>query len=141
MIRLLSVIFHLFLLSVPVLPVGVPAGAYAQQSDWKKAVELYRDVISGRRKMESLTAEERAMVLAVHRSLRRAAPSGASSECRDALERAQSAASEVASYSRRLSSCVEDGDHRDDCSSEFRRVRNAHSDYESAVSEVQSYCR
>lgn len=81
------------------------------------------------------------MVLAVHRALRRSAPSGATSECRDAYDRAQSAADDVVSYARRLISCVEGGDLRDDCSSEFSRLRSAHSDYESAVADVESDCR
>lgn len=81
------------------------------------------------------------MVLAIHRALRRSPPGGANSECRDAYDRARSAADDVVSYARRLISCVEGGDFRDDCSSEFSQLRSAHDDYESAVSEVESYCR
>ena len=62
------------------------------------------------------------------------------SDCQDARDQAQSAASDLASYSRRLQRCAENGDYSDDCSSEFRRVRSSHSDYESAVSEESSYC-
>ena len=65
---------------------------------------------------------------------------GASSECHDARRQAQSAASELASYSRRLQNCAESGDLSDDCSSEFRRVRNSYQDYESAVSSYSSEC-
>jgi hypothetical protein len=65
---------------------------------------------------------------------------GYGSECEDARDSAESAASDLASYSRRLQRCAEAGNYSDDCSSEFRRVRNSHSDYESAVSEVSSYC-
>ena len=62
------------------------------------------------------------------------------SDCEDARSNAESAASDLASYSRRLQRCADNGDFSDDCSSEFRRVRSAHGDYESAVSEVSSYC-
>ncbi len=62
------------------------------------------------------------------------------SDCEDSRDRAESAASDLASYSRRLQRCAENGDYSDDCSTEFRRVRSSHSDYESAVSEVSSYC-
>jgi hypothetical protein len=65
---------------------------------------------------------------------------GYNSDCEDAKSSAESAASDLSSYSRRLQRCAEAGDYSDDCSTEFRRVRSAHSDYESAVSEVSSYC-
>ena len=65
---------------------------------------------------------------------------GNDSDCEDARTTAESAASDLASYSKRLQRCAENGDYSDDCSSEFRRVRSSHSDYESAVSEVLSYC-
>ena len=73
-------------------------------------------------------------------ALKSQAPSDASSDCRDAWDNADSYASDVASYAKRLVRCVESGDYHDDCYSEFRRVKSAHSDYESAASEVSSYC-
>lgn len=71
----------------------------------------------------------------------RARSSAASEECRDSLNRAESAASELASYARRLQSCAEAGDFYDDCYAEFRRVKSSHFEYESAVAEVQSECQ
>ncbi len=65
---------------------------------------------------------------------------GYNSDCVNARSSAESAAGELASYARRLQRCAENGDYSDDCSSDFRRVRSSHSDYESAVSEVSSYC-
>ncbi len=133
----------LFLLGVTALTViagitaALPNSASAQQPD---PFELYRDFMLGRRSWDSLSEEERRQVLMIHRLLRRTESEGQTAECRDARQRARSAASDVVSYSRRLISCVE-GDFTDDCSSELRRVRNAHSDYESAVSDVSSYCR
>lgn len=61
-------------------------------------------------------------------------------DCYDAKERATSAASDLSDYARRLQRCAESGDISDDCSTEFRRLRNSHSDYESAVSDISSYC-
>ena len=117
-----------------------PAVAQSQSPDSARAAQLYREVMSGRRKVESLSPEELNAVLAIHRRLRRSTVTGGKPACRDAMERAESAAEDVASRGRRLISCVQNEDHRDDCSSEFRRLRSAHSDYESAVSEVQSEC-
>lgn len=65
---------------------------------------------------------------------------GEDQACAVARDAAQSAASELASTSQRLSRCAANEDFENDCSTEFRRVRFAHSDYESAVSEVQSDC-
>lgn len=134
---MVAVSFDLFIIP---LTTGAPVPAQ-QRPDWSKALQLYREVLAGRRSLDSLTPEERAMVLAVHRALQRSAPSGATSECRDAYDRAEAAADDVVSYARRLISCVEGSDLRDDCSSEFSRLRSAHSDYESAVADVQSDCR
>jgi hypothetical protein len=129
--------------TLPIPPLTLTA--YAQPSVQGRitpeAVQLYKDVMSGKRSIQSLTPDEKASVSAVYRLMRRSSrTTSQKAECRDALDRAESAAGDVASYGRRLISCVECGDHRDDCSSEFRRVHNAHSDYESAVSEVGSYC-
>lgn len=63
-----------------------------------------------------------------------------SSECHDAKSNAESSASDLSRYSRRLQQCAESGDYSDDCSSEFRRVQSAYGDYESAASDVSSYC-
>jgi hypothetical protein len=113
--------------------------AFAQ--DLQRGLRNYRDILAGRKTLEQLSTQEREEVLIIFRRLRsREAESGRSSDCRDARSRAESAASELAGYARRLQRCAEGQDFTDDCSSEFRRVKNAYSDYESAVSEVSSYC-
>lgn len=62
------------------------------------------------------------------------------SDCADARDRANSAASDLSGYARRLQRCADSGDFTDDCSTEFRRVKYAHGDYESAVSDISMYC-
>jgi len=69
-----------------------------------------------------------------------AAQYGYGTECEDARSRAESVASDLSSYARRLEQCADNQDFSDDCYTEFRRVKSAHGDYESAVSEVSSYC-
>jgi hypothetical protein len=70
------------------------------------------------------------------------AGSAAANECSDAADAYNSATSEISGYLRRYVGCVENSQGADDCSSEFRRLRNAQSDFESAVSQYQSYdCR
>jgi hypothetical protein len=120
------------------IPVCNPA-AFAQ--DLQRGIRNYRDIVAGRKTLEQLSTQEREEVLIIFRRLRsQRAESGRSSDCRDARSRAESAASDLAGYARRLQRCAEGQDFTDDCSSEFRRVRSAYDDYESAVSEVSSYC-
>jgi hypothetical protein len=62
------------------------------------------------------------------------------SECSNAKDDAESAASDLEYSARQLQMCASNEDFSDDCSSEFNRIRSAHSDYESAVSDYESYC-
>lgn len=62
------------------------------------------------------------------------------SDCTDAIDHAKSAASDLSDYARRLQRCADYADFSDDCSTEFRRVGYAHSEYESAVSDVSMNC-
>lgn len=117
----------------------LPAPGQAQ--DVQRGYRNYQEILRGTKKLEQLTPLERSEVLLIHRRLKARSDTGASSECRDARERARSAAQELGDYARRLRNCAESEDYSDDCSTEFRRVRNAHNDYESASGEVGSYCR
>ena len=105
-----------------------------------EAYQLYQQVLSGQNKIENLTPEQQRMVIAIHNALSRSSCDGCSEECRDAKEQAESYRSDLESYTKRLYRCVEGNDLTDDCYSEFRRVKSAHSDFESAVSNVSSYC-
>jgi hypothetical protein len=60
--------------------------------------------------------------------------------CNDAVSTYNSAISDVESALRRYTRCLTGSQGHDDCSSEFRRLKNAQSDFESAVSEYQSEC-
>jgi len=65
----------------------------------------------------------------------------ARADCDDAVQSYNSAISDIQSYLRRYTNCLSSSNGSDDCSSEFRRLRSAQSDYESAVSSYQQYCR
>jgi hypothetical protein len=58
----------------------------------------------------------------------------ATADCSDATNTYNSAISEVSDTIRRYTRCLSGSNGRDDCSSEFRRLKNAQSDFESAVS-------
>jgi hypothetical protein len=138
--KALAIFFRILLTVLPVI--GISSWQQANAQDWQRAFRNYQEVIEGKKKLEQLSPQERQEVFNVHRRVQAAqADSGASSDCRDAKSRAESAASELATYARRLRNCAEAQDYSNDCSSEFRRTRSAHGDYESAVSSVNSYCR
>lgn len=110
--------------------------------DFNRGLKNYQEIMAGRKKLDQLTPQERQEVIIIHTRVQASrAASGGSRECQNARSEAKSKASELADYARRLRSCAEAEDLSDDCDSEFRRVKNAHSDYESAVSDVSSACR
>lgn len=65
---------------------------------------------------------------------------GKEEECTDSRSQAETAATDLAHYARRLQRCAESLDFSDDCSLEFRKVKNAQGEYESAVADVGSLC-
>lgn len=109
-------------------------------ADINNSYHLYNQVITGQKKLESLTPDQQRQVIAIHTSLSRSNCDGCSDECRDAKEQAESYRSDLETYTKRLYRCVEGNDLTDDCYSEFRRVKSYQSDFESAVSDVSSYC-
>lgn len=112
----------------------------AQSPNYDQALKLYLQVINGQKKMQELSPEQQHQVIIIHRIISKTSDGNTSSECQDARDRARSAADDLATYARRLKSCAENHDYSDDCSSEYRRTKNAYRDYETAVSEVSSHC-
>jgi hypothetical protein len=62
-------------------------------------------------------------------------------ECREAIDKYNSATSDVSDALRRYANCVRDSVGHDDCSSEFSRSRSAQEDFESAVSAYETDCQ
>ncbi len=67
-------------------------------------------------------------------------PSVAFADCSDAISTYNSALSDIESYAKRYFRCIADSNGQDDCSSEFRKLKNAQSDFESAVSSYRLDC-
>jgi hypothetical protein len=61
-------------------------------------------------------------------------------ECQDAISQYNSAISDISTALRRYTNCVSGSNGQDDCSSEFRRLRSAQSDFEDAVSRYGLEC-
>lgn len=133
--RVRTLIFLIFAFGVLVsLPV------YSQ--DLQRGLKNYQEIMRGTKKFEQLSPQEKQEVIIIYQRLNaRKSGDNKSPDCQDALSGAESSASELADYARRLRNCAESQNYNDDCSTEFRRVRNSYSDYESAVSSVGSYCR
>jgi len=62
------------------------------------------------------------------------------SSCNEAVDAYNNTVNGIADHLKRYSRCVGGSEGRDDCSTEFRRLRNSQSSFESAVSNFQSEC-
>lgn len=110
--------------------------------DLQRGLKNYQAIMRGEKTLDQLSPQEKNEVILVYSRIKsRRSEDEDSPNCEDARSRARNAASELADYSRRLRNCAESEDFGNDCSSEFRKVKNYHSDYESAVSDISSYCR
>ena len=109
-------------------------------ADSNESFRLYQQVMSGQRKLESLSPEQQRQVIRIHGIMSRSSCDGCSDECRDARDQAESYRDDLERSTKRLYTCAEESNLTDDCYSEFRRVKSAHSDFESAVSDVGDYC-
>jgi len=123
-----------------IIVVGLSWSDSGFAQDLQRGLRTYQEIVSGKKKFEQLSPQEKNEVLLIFKKLKTRSGNGKSSDCRDAEDRAESAASDLSDYARRLRNCAESRDFNDDCSSEFRRVKNAYSDYEDAVSAFNSYC-
>ena len=65
----------------------------------------------------------------------------AQANCSDAIDTINSAISNLSNALQGYSRCLSDSNGRDDCSSEFRSLTKAQSDFEAAVSEYERECR
>jgi len=60
--------------------------------------------------------------------------------CQDAIDEYNQAISEIEYQLGRYTRCLSDSEGNDDCSTNFRRLRSAQGDFESAVNEFQREC-
>lgn len=111
--------------------------------DLQRGYRNYKALLNKQKKLQDLSPEEQKEVVIIIRALKRSGgyDQNDNAECREAREQANSAASELEDYARRLMNCASSLDFNDDCYTEFRRTKSAYDDYESAVSEVQSNCQ
>ncbi len=128
-------IIMVFTVTLGLLFLVIPCNA-----DSNEAIQLYQQVISGQKKLGALTPEQQDQVMMIHSLMSRNSCDGCPDECKDAREQAESSRSDLEGYINRLYRCVNGNDLTDDCHSEFRRVKSTQGDFESAVSDVGSYC-
>ena len=65
---------------------------------------------------------------------------GASAECAEARDHYLSAVDGVREYLGRYVQCITTSNGLEDCSSEFRRLSNAHTEFEKSVEEFRADC-
>ena len=68
-------------------------------------------------------------------------PLNAGYDCESSVNEYKTAVSEISYTANKYIRCVENSSATDDCSSEFRRLKNAQDDFETAVSDISTYCR
>ncbi|MGN6094271.1 MAG: hypothetical protein ACTHOL_18120 [Luteibacter jiangsuensis] len=117
----------------------VPISAIAQDSE--RGLRNYQAIVNGQKRLDSLSPEEQREVIFVYRAMKDAHDGTNTTECQSAREGARAAASESLGYAKRYMQCLANADLTEDCSSEFRREKNAQEDYENAVLSVQGECR
>jgi hypothetical protein len=61
-------------------------------------------------------------------------------ECQNAISEYNAAVSDISTVLRRYTRCISGSQGRDDCSTEFRRLRSVQNDFENAVSRYTSEC-
>ena len=66
--------------------------------------------------------------------------SGASADCQEARDHHLAVVEEIREYLGRYVQCITISPGREDCSSAFRRLSNAQSEFEKAVEELRSEC-
>ena len=82
----------------------------------------------------------RLVALAIVTILAPASTRAASEDCQDAIAKYNEAISDISSTLRRYTNCVSSSRGHNDCSSEFRRLKAAQSDFEDAVMKYGSEC-
>src|ERR1041385_872079 len=79
--------------------------------DYERGARNYQAILAGKKKFEQLSAEERQEVMIIMKAMRSSNRyRGKSSACRDAVQRAESAADDLEAYSGRLRSCAANRD-------------------------------
>ena len=111
-----------------------------QKCDMQKDIQNYYNVIGGKIDLKSLSPKETECMMIIFQVLSKSNAPKASDECKDAWDQANSAADEVISNAEDLIRCVKRSNNRNDCSRNARDVRYSQQSYESAVSDVNSYC-
>ena len=111
-----------------------------QKCDIQKDIQNYYKVIGGKIDLKSLSMKETECMMIIVKILSKSDAPKANDECKDARDQANNGADEVVSNAEDLINCIKRSDNRNDCSHYVRQVQRSHDDYDSAVSDVDSYC-
>ena len=111
----------------------------AQAFNFDRALKNYNAIISGRAQIGELSPKEQTEVYTLAQMIERQSCDGPP-DCCDAMDEADSAASDLEDAASEMTSCAENRDYDDGCYSEYSDIESAYDDYENAVSSVDSEC-
>ena len=111
------------------------ASAQQTQKSSDQLLQLYKEVASGQRAIDSLSQEDRQQVLLLHNMMARSC-GRLHGKCLAVCE----AANSLETAANDLAHCARRHDFSNDCHSRARDVRDAADEYESAVSEASGGC-
>jgi hypothetical protein len=118
----------------------VLSSATSNALDLERGLKNYRALLAGEMNFNQLSAEHREEVLMILSIIKNQGSSDDTEDCKDARDRVSRAADDLESRSKKLMRCASADNYSDDCSTEYRRTKSAHSDYDSAVSNFRSEC-
>ena len=106
----------------------------------KPTIDLYHDVLNGRKPAESLRPEEIFQIQMLVDNYSPCAKMNLSPECRDATEMAERTNWRAITATSDLSTCLKSGNFNDDCSNQFRNAQDGYESYERAAITFRSVC-
>ena len=109
--------------------------AQQPQKNGDQLLQLYNEVVSGHRTIDSLSQADRQQVLLMHRMMARSCDR-LKGTCLAVCE----AANSLEDAANDLAQCARRHDFSNDCHSRARDVRDAADEYESAVSDASGDC-
>jgi hypothetical protein len=103
--------------------------------EFKKAAQIYSQIVRGERKFETLSPSEKQQVLSVQHLFSNSC-GNLYGKCNVVCE----AANELKNAADDLSSCANRHDYSEDCLSHYRETKDKFEQYESAVSDASGDC-
>jgi len=130
-----------FLLVLWILPLDVNAQYSPPQNSNSRGEQNLQEILAGRRTLEQFSSTEQLEIINAYKAIHPSQDKKISEECENLLNSSKDASNAISEYSKKLQYCIVSGNYVDECYSEFRRIKNAYSDYETSVATFKSRCK